>query len=82
MCPKSSRSLEGKHLSVSYIGILPYINNRAKPVVGCDVTTLKILAQKFNFSYSLIREKSYNMKTSENGTKSGLTYAVRIRPAV
>jgi hypothetical protein len=61
---------------------MPYIKMRAKPVVGCDVTTLKILAQKFNFSYSMIREKSFGIKTSENGTKSGLTYAVRITGAV
>jgi hypothetical protein len=55
VCPKSTISLDGKNIKVSYIGVEPYIYMKEMPPRGTDILILNMLAQKFSFKVQSLR---------------------------
>jgi hypothetical protein len=77
LCPSSTTSLNGRSISVSYIGIKPYLDMRAKPVTGSDIIILNLLARQFNFTFELKGERTFDWVKGKNGSNSGLIHSVR-----
>ena len=75
LCPWHLQNILGKKLSISFIGLEPYIKYRPT-IGGSEFEVIKILAKKFKFLPHFIPEKSYDSVTI-NGTTSGMVFRVR-----
>ena len=73
-CPWHLQSPLRKKLSISFIGLEPYI--RYRPTIGgSDFELIKILAKRYRFLPQFIPERSYD-SIEINGTFSGMVYSV------
>ena len=54
-CSKDLQRPEGKNLSISYFGIGDDVYIKySKPISGCDIIIMDIMARRFKFSYELM----------------------------
>jgi hypothetical protein len=62
--------LKGQNIKVAGYGVAPYIYKEMGEFVGLDVDILPILADKYDFSFTVIGSNGWG-QPSENGTWSG-----------
>ena len=72
-CPKQLQIPFGKHIKVSFIGVIPFINY--EPIGGSDFEVMKLLAKKHRFFPKFIPERAAEALLP-NGTKYGLIHSV------
>ena len=75
-CPQSTRTLAGRRLQVSFIGIDPYIK-RTRPPSGSEVAILEVMAKKLDFSFELMPARGFDV-AEINGTKVGMMHRASI----
>lgn len=75
MCQSELQNPFGKTLSISYIGIIPFI--KRNPFGGSEPLVIKLLAKKFGFSPKFVPERAFDI-TKINGTTFGMVHRVRV----
>ena len=73
VCPRQLQIPFGKHIKVSFLGVIPYINY--KPIGGSDFEVMKLLAKRYKFFPKFIPERAAEALLP-NGTKYGLIHSV------
>jgi hypothetical protein len=69
--------LKGQNIKVAGYGVVPYIYKEKGEFVGLDVDILQILADKHDFSFTVIGSNGWD-QVLENGTRSGTIGEVHI----
>ncbi len=78
ICPADGWSISGKNIMVSFVGIGPYIVY-SEPPTGTDFLIMDIFSKKYDFTYDISPERSYDWRTFPNGTGWGVIFKVRWR---
>ena len=73
-CPLECVNPTGKTLTISFIGIKPFITY--SPIGGSDFLVVNALAKKFGFTPKFVAERSYDTVKSNTSTH-GMLFRVR-----
>ena len=56
-CSEDDQILKGKNFNITYVGFPPFIEY-SEPLGGSDVQTMKLMAEKYEFTYDLVLSKT------------------------
>ena len=73
---------QGLAFNVSAFGLPPYIIWNSESITGIDVDVLKILADKMQFSFTVIKEPNWGQRIDDTDQWSGVIGSVRNRHIV